>query len=113
MRRFGFSLGLAALFFCFIQTAKAEETSIFVKNIEGAGENRQKALADAFQNAVRKAVGTYTLSSSYDDGDTLDEKIFLNADAVVKSHNVVASEATPDGFMIVIDAEIVRNELSN
>ena len=106
MRRFGFSLGLAALFFCFVQTAKAEETSIFVKNIEGAGENRQKALADAFQNAVRKAVGTYTLSSSYDDGDTLDEKIFLNADAVVKSHNVVASEATPDGFMIVIDAEI-------
>lgn len=111
MRRFGFSLGLAALFFCFVQTAKAEETSIFVKNIEGAGENRQKALADAFQNAVRKAVGTYTLSSSYDDGDTLDEKIFLNADAVVKSHNVVASEATPDGFMIVIDAEIVRNEM--
>ena len=111
MKRTMLSLFLAAFAICSLQLANAEDASIIVKNIEGYGENRQKALADAFQNAVRRAVGTYTLSSSYDDGDTLDEKIFLNADAVVKNHKVVGSEATPDGFMIVIDAEIVRNEM--
>ena len=109
MKRFSCAIGLLLL--CFFQTATAEETSIVVKNIEGAGENRQKALADAFQNAIRKAVGTYVFSSVRDDSETLDEKIYLNADAVVKNHTVIGSEATPDGFTIVIDAEIVRNEM--
>ena len=89
----------------------ATENAIPVTGVEGYGKTREKALADAFQNAVRTALGTYVLSSSVDDGETVDEKIYLNADAIVESHKIV-SQRTEDGLVVVvIDASVVRNEM--
>lgn len=85
--------------------------SIFVKEVEGRGKDHQTALADAFQNAIRKALGTYVVTHSTTDGETLDEKIYLNSDAVVKDYKIVGRE-DGDGFTsLLIDAEIVRNEM--
>lgn len=85
--------------------------SIFVKEVEGRGKDHQTALADAFQNAIRKALGTYVVTHSTTDGETLDEKIYLNSDAVVKDYKIIGRE-DGDGFVsLLIDAEIVRNEM--
>lgn len=85
--------------------------AIFVKEIEGRGKDHQAALADAFQNAIRKALGTYVVTHSTTDGETLDEKIYLNSDAVVKSYKVVGREDGEGFVSLLIEAEIVRNEM--
>lgn len=85
--------------------------SIFVKEIEGRGKDHQAALADAFQNAIRKALGTYVVTHATTDGETLDEKIYLNSDAVVKNYKVVGREDGEGFVLLLIDAEIIRNEM--
>ena len=87
------------------------EGVITVKDVEGVGETQQKALVYAFQNAIRKALGSYVISSAQYDGESYDEQIFINADAVVKHYDVV--EVREDGNLVsvLINAEIVRNEM--
>lgn len=88
-----------------------ESGAITIKNIQGRGANRQLALADAFRNAISQALGTYVVTSRKWDGETLDKKIFDNSDAVVKTYRVVDESEKNRKCVVVIDAEIVRNEM--
>ncbi len=85
--------------------------AIAVHGVEGRGKDEQTALNNAFRNAIRKAIGSYVVSSTATDGETVDKKVFDNCDAVVSKYEIVEREEQDGKLTIVIDAEIIRNEM--
>ena len=88
----------------------ADEQSITV-SATGRGINKTEALEDAFRDAVIKAVGSYVVTqSTLKEGD-FEEDIYINADAVVASHKVIASSEQDGIYSITIEASVVKNDL--
>lgn len=91
--------------------SESEGKPIVVTGIEGKGKDEQSALENAYREAIRKALGDYTLWCAETDGETYDEKIYANADAVVSAHRVVGREERDEKVFLTIDAEIIPNEM--
>ena len=91
--------------------AEMVSSNIFVK-VQGEGKTEEEALKNAFKKAVYKAVGVYVLSETTLENENLQEKIFLNSDAVVTSHKVLQSEKKDDQVVVVIEAEVIKNAIA-
>ena len=91
--------------------AEMVSSNIFVK-VQGAGKTEEEALKNAFKKAVYKAVGVYVLSETTLENEDIQEKIFLNSDAVVASHKVLKNERVNDQIIVVIEAEVIKNAIA-
>lgn len=86
---------------------------IIVVLADGVGATPEDALKDAFKNAVYKAVGVYVLSETTTNNDDIKDKVLLNSDAVVKSHQVVESTSNKGVYKVVIRANVMKNEIAS
>jgi len=81
--------------------------------VTGIGKTYKKAMLDAFQEAVKKAVGMYLLSETSIKNDNIDEKIYLNTDAVIIDHEILSKQIDNGIYNITISASVVKNKLAH
>ena len=107
MRKFALLLLCLAVFFT--GELGATEKSVTV-TVSGKGMSRNEALADAFQEAVRKVVGMYVVSQSKLNEKKFEELIYINADAVISQYKEIKTEEKNGIWYITLDATVVKNE---
>lgn len=90
-----------------------EVVPMITVTVEGIGTTDEEALKNAFKEAVYQAVGVYMISETKMKDDDISDKIYLNADAIVASHEVIVRRRNNDGsWYIKINAAVVKNDLA-
>ena len=80
--------------------------------VNGSGINEQTALEDAFRNAVRQVVGAYVITRSSLKENDFSEEIYVNADAVVSSHEILRKRMENGLVELTVQVVVVSNDFS-
>lgn len=92
-------------------TVNANSSEIIQVQAEGSGTSKLEATKNAWQEAVRQAVGVYMSSKTVVLDDDITESIAAYSRGQVDSYKVVKSEKNTDGWHIVILANIEKDVL--
>ncbi len=92
-------------------TVIANSSEIIQVQAEGSGTSKLEATKNAWQEAIRQAVGVYMSSKTFVLDDDITESIAAYSRGQVDSYKVVKSEKNADGWHIVILANIEKDVL--
>lgn len=112
---------LVFLFGMICSVAAQEESSSDIQaedsievTADGFGLTYDEALRNAYKDAVYKAVGVFLVSETKVKDEDIDEKIYLNSDAIVHNVKKLEQRREEDGaYYVKIRAYVIRNELAD
>lgn len=80
--------------------------------VAGTGPEKQKALENAFENAIIEALGTFVSANTIIENDNLiRDEILLYSKGFIKAFKILLSEEVKDGISLTISAIVTRNQV--